>query len=104
MKEPRQKSIGVTPREKAQLDRAKRLYESRTGDTTDWGKFLAVTSALALTVLGVYKLANSSRNVPSVTCPNCGSRFVIANSGELPRIVQVQCPECGDEVVVKFEK
>ena len=102
MKEPRQKSIGITPKEKAQLDKAKDLYETRTGDSTDWGKFLAITSALALGTLGIYKLATSNRNRPSVACPNCGIRFAIANSEGLPRIVQVQCPECNEEVVIDF--
>lgn len=104
MKEPRQKSIGITPQEKVQLDKAKHLYETRTGDSTDWGKFLAITSALALGALGIYKIAESKRNRPSVECPYCGIRFAIAHLGGLPRIVQVQCPECSEEVVISFEK
>lgn len=104
MNEPRQKSIGITAQEKAQLDKAKHLYETRTGDSTDWGRFLAITSALALGALGIYKVATSNRNRPSVACPNCGIRFVIAHSGRLPRIVQVQCPECSEEVVIDFGK
>ena len=104
MNEPRQKSIGISPQEKAQLDKAKHLYETNTGDSTDWGKFLAIASALALGALGIYKMAKSSRNRPSVECPNCGVRFVIAHLGGLPRAVQVQCPECGEDVVVDFER
>lgn len=100
MNEPRQKSIGVTPQEKAQLEKAKQLYESKTGDSADWGKFLAISSALALGALGIYKLAKAKKNNPSVDCPNCGIRFVIAHSGNLPPIVQVQCPECSEEIVI----
>lgn len=104
MVEPRQKSIGITPQEKAQLDKAKHLYETETGDSTDWGKFLSIASALALGALGIYKLAEAKRNRPSVACPNCGIRFVIAHSGGLPRIAQVQCPECSEELVIDFRK
>jgi len=102
MREPRQKSIGVTPKEKAQLDKAKDLYETRTGDSTDWGKFLAITSALALGALGIYKLATSNRNRPSVACPNCGIISVVANSGGLPRSVEEAYPECSEDVVIDF--
>lgn len=104
MTEPRQKSIGVTPREKAQLEKAKALFERETGDRVDWGRFLGAASILALGALGIYKLATSNRNRPSVECPYCGIRFVIADSGGLPRIVQVQCPECNEEVVINFGK
>lgn len=104
MNKPRQKSIGVTPREKAQLDKAKNLYEAKTGDSTDWGKFLAITSAMALGALGIYRLAKSNRNRPAVECPSCGVRFVIADSKGLPRVVQVQCPECSEEIVIDFGK
>ena len=104
MTEPRQKSIGITPQEKAQLDKAKHLYETETGDSTDWGRFLAIASALALGVLGIYKVLESNRNKPSVECPNCHIRFMIAHSGGLPRIVQVQCPQCSEELVIDFKK
>ena len=102
MTEPRQKSIGITPQEKAQLEKAKQLYEAQTGDNADWGKFLAITSALALGALGIYKLAKSNKNSPAVDCPHCGIRFAIAHSDKLPPVVQVQCPECNEEVVVDF--
>lgn len=100
MNEPRQKSIGVTPAEKAQLERAKALFEKSTGDRGDWGQFLAAASLLALAALGVYKLARTSRNRPVVECPACGMRFPIAYSGNPPRVVYVQCPECNEQLVV----
>ena len=100
MGEPKQKSIGVTPHEKAQLDRAKALFEKRTGDPGDWGQFLAAASLLALAALGVYKLARASRTRPVVECPACGMRFPIAYSGDPPRVVHLQCPECDEELVV----
>jgi hypothetical protein len=100
MNEPRQKSIGVTPQEKAQLERAKELYQKKTGDQGDWGKFLGVASILALGALGIYKLAKASRSKPIVECPNCHIKFAVAYSGNLPPIVHVQCPECSEELVV----
>lgn len=100
MMEPRQKSICVTPQEKAELEKAKELYQKETGDRGDWGKFLAVTSILALGALGIYKIIKSSRGKPVATCPKCGMRFAVAYSGNLPQIVHVQCPECSEELVV----
>lgn len=100
MAEPRQKSIGITPQEKARLDTAKELYEKETGDRGDWGRFLAVTSILALGALGIYKLTRANKSKPVVTCANCGIKFAIAYSGNLPPVVHVQCPECNEELVV----
>ena len=103
MNEPRQKSIGITPQEKTQLEKAKKLYENTTGDSTDWGKFLAITSALALGALGIYKLTKSHKSNPVVDCPECGTRFVIAYPGNLPPVVNVQCPKCSEELVVDLK-
>ena len=100
MTEPRQKSIGITPQEKARLDTAKELYEKETGARGDWGEFLGVASILALAALGIYKLARSNRSKPVVECPDCGVKFPVAYSGNLPPVVHVQCPECGQELVV----
>jgi predicted RNA-binding Zn-ribbon protein involved in translation (DUF1610 family) len=100
MTEPRQKSIGITPQEKARLDKAKELYEKETGDRGDWGKFLGVASILALAALGIYKLARSNRSKPVVECPDCGVKFPLAYLGNPPPVVHVQCPECGQELVV----
>ena len=104
MSKPRQKSIGVTPQEKAQLEKAKGLYQDRTGDNADWGKFLAVTSALALGALGIYKLRKSKRSNPVIDCPECGTKFVIAYPGDLPPAVYVQCPKCSEELVAEFQQ
>ena len=100
MGEPRQKSIGVTPHEKAELEKAKDLYEAETGESADWGRFLAISAALALGALGIYKMAKSSKDRPRVECCNCGTRFAIAHSEPLPPFAQVMCPECGQELVV----
>lgn len=100
MTQPRQRSIGVTPQEKVQLEKAKELYQKETGDEGDWGKFLGVASILALGALGIYKLARASRSKPVITCPNCGIKFAVAHSGNLPLIVHIQCPECSEELVV----
>jgi hypothetical protein len=100
MTEPRQKSIGITPQEKATLDTAKRLYEKKTGDQGDWGKFLGAASILALAALGIYKLTKSNRSKPVVECPVCMRTFAVACSGNLPSVVHIQCPECNEEIVV----
>ena len=63
MTEPRQKSIGVTPKEKERLAKAKQLYEESTGDKADWGSFLGAVSVLGLAALGVYKLVKSSKRI-----------------------------------------
>ena len=102
MTEPRQKSIGVTPQEKDQLEKAKALYEKETGDRGDWGKFLAVASILALGALGIYKRAESNRSKRVVECPDCGMKFAVAYSGNLPPVVHIQCPECSEELVVRI--
>ena len=102
MTEPRQKSIALSPQEKARLDSAKRLYEQATGDRGDFGKFLGIVTALGLGALGVYKLRKSSRQNPSVECPECGMRFAIAYTRDLPNVVYVTCPECSEEIVVDF--
>ena len=104
MTEPRQKSIGVTPREKERLDRAKQLYEEKTGDKADWGRFLGAVSALGLASIGIYKLVNSSKKNPTTTCAVCGQKFSIAYSEDLPPVVYVICPNpnCQAELVVDF--
>lgn len=104
MTEPRQKSIGVTPKEKERLAKAKELYEKKTGDKADWGNFLGAVSVLGLAALGVYKLVSSSKKNPTTTCAVCGRKFSIAYSEDLPSVVQVICPnpKCQAELVVKF--
>lgn len=102
MTEPRQKSIGVTPREKARLDRDKQLYQQSTGDKADWGRFLGVVSALGLAALGIYKMTKSSRKNPITKCAVCGQKFSIAYSDDLPPVVYVTCPNCEAELVVDF--
>lgn len=106
MTEPRQKSIGVTPKEKERLAKAKQLYEERTGDKADWGSFLGAISVLGLAALGVYKLVKSSRKNPTTTCAVCGRKFSIAYSEDLPPVVYVTCPNpnCQAELVVDFNE
>jgi len=102
MTEPRQKSIGITPREKDELTKAKKLYEQRTGEKTDWGRFLGLISALGLAALGIYKLTKASKANLIVECPECGMRFPIAHTGDLGSITHITCPECSEEVVVNL--
>jgi predicted Zn finger-like uncharacterized protein len=102
MVEPRQKTIGITPKEKTKLDSAKKLYEKQTGEKTDWGNFLLTAAIAGLAVFGIYTLLQANKNDPSVECPHCGNKFAIAYSDDLPNIVNVKCPECSEELVVKF--
>ena len=104
MNEPRQKSIGITPQEKAHLEKAKQLYENETGDRADWGKFLAISSALALGALGIYKVTKANKEKPAVNCPACGARFMVAYPGNMPPVIQVQCPECSEEIVIDLRE
>jgi len=106
MTEPRQKSIGVTPREKKELENAKQLYEKKTGGKADWGSFLGAVSVLGLAALGIYKLVGSSKKNPTTTCPVCHRKFSIAYSDNLPPVVYVTCPNpnCQEELVVDFSE
>jgi len=100
MSEPRQKSIGVTPQEKAELEKAKELFDRETGDSSDWGRFLAIASILALTALGVYKLVTAKKSNPVAQCPYCGMELALVHSGSLPPVARVQCPQCSQVLVV----
>ena len=102
MSKPRQKSISVTPKEKNELEKAKRLYEKHTKEPGDWGRFLGAVTILGLASLGIYKLVNSSRHKPVTKCAVCGRKFSIAYSEDLPTVVYVTCPHCGAELVVDF--
>ena len=102
--EPRQKSIGVTPKEKDRLEHSKQLYEQHVGDKADWGKFLATTTALGLATLGIYKLVTSSKHNPTTRCAACGRKFSIAYSDDLPLVAYVTCPHCNSELVVEFKE
>ena len=72
-----QTSIGLTPTEKEDLTKAKKLYEEKTGEKTDWGKFLGVAAGITLAVIGLRKIIQSDRNKPKVECPECGRKFYI---------------------------
>lgn len=104
MTDPRQKNVPLTFKERQKLDTAKKLYEERTGDTGDWGKFLVAVTAVGLAALGIYKLVKSSKKRPRVECAYCGAVFPIAYSGEPPRVAYVICPECNEELVVDFSE
>lgn len=104
MTEPRQKSIGITPKEKERLEKDKQLYEEKTGGKADWGSFLGAVSVLGLAALGIYKIVNSNKKNPVATCVVCGRKFSIAYSDDLPPVVHVTCPNpnCEAELVVNF--
>jgi len=104
MADPRQKNVPLTFKERQRLDAAKKLYEEKTGDAGDWGKFLVGVTAAGLAALGIYKLVTSSKKRPRVECAYCAAVFPIAYSGELPRIAYVTCPQCDKEMVVDFSE
>ena len=97
-----QTSIGLTPTEKEELVKAKKLYEERTGEQADWGKFLSVAAGITLAVIGLHKITQSNRNKPRVECPECGNTFTVAYINKLPPVAHVRCPECSEEVMVRF--
>lgn len=101
---PKQKSIGVTSKEKEKLDKAKHLYERHTGDRADWGRFLGVLAILGLGALGIYKLAQGSRKDPKIICPVCGEQFLMVYPDDCPTAIYIRCPnpDCGAELVVNF--
>ena len=102
MTDPRQKNVPLTFKERQTLDAAKQLYEEKTGDTGDWGKFLLTVTAAGLAALGIHKLVKANKNRPRVECVYCGAVFPIAYSGELPRVASITCPKCDKELVVDF--
>jgi len=97
-----QTSIGLTPTEKEDLVKAKKLYEEQTGEQADWGKFLGIAAGITLAVIGLRKIIESDRNKPRVECPECGNTFTVAYMKKLPPVAHVRCPECSEEVLVRF--
>ena len=102
MREQKQKTIGVTPNEKAHLDRAKKKYQEHAGENVDWGKFLLTAAIAGLAVLGVYQLIKASKSDPTVKCPECGREFAIALPVDATEVMQVNCPYCKEWLAVQF--
>lgn len=97
-----QTSIGLTPTEKEDLVKAKKLYEEQTGEQADWGKFLGIAAGITIAVISLRKIIQSDRNKPRVECPECGNTFTVAYINKLPPVAHVRCPECSEEVMVRF--
>lgn len=108
MSQPRQRHIPLSIDERRELDRRKREYEDRTGDTGDWGKFLGIISLAGLAALGIYAMAQATKRAPTVwqvSCSHCGTGFPIQVPNPPPwRLAQVRCPDCSSELVVDFAK
>jgi uncharacterized protein YbaR (Trm112 family) len=108
MAEPRQRNIPLNINERHELDRRKHDYESRTGDTGDWGKFLGTAIVAGLAALGVYALAKATKQAPTVwkvNCPQCSGMFPIQVPNPPPwRVTQVACPNCSTELVIDFAR
>ena len=108
MTEPRQRNIPLDINERRELDQRKQHYESRTGDTGDWGKFLGIATLAGLAALGVYTLAEATKRKPTVwqvNCPRCSTVFPIQVPNPPPwRVTQVACPNCSTELVIDFAR
>jgi len=108
MLQPRQRHIPLKIDIRQELDRRKRDYEERTGDTGDWGKFLGIVSLAGLTALGIYDMAPAMKRAPNVwqvKCPRCGVIFPVQVPNPPPwRLTQVGCPKCDSELVIDFAK
>ncbi len=108
MTQPRQRHIPLSIDERRVLDRRKREYEDRTGDTGDWGKFLGTISLAGLAALGIYAMAEATKRAPTVwqvDCSRCGMGFPVQVPNPPPwRLAQVRCPNCSSELVVDFAK
>ena len=108
MTQPRQRHIPLSIDERRVLDRRKREYEDRTGDTGDWGKFLGIISLAGLAALGIYAMAQVTKRAPTVwqvDCSRCGMGFPIQVPNPPPwRLAQVRCPSCSNELVIDFAK
>ena len=108
MTQPRQRHIPLSIDDRRVLDRRKREYEDRTGDTGDWGKFLGIISLAGLAALGIYAMAEATKRAPTVwqvDCSHCGMGFAVQVPNPPPwRLAQVRCPNCSSELVVDFAK
>ena len=108
MAQPRQRHIPLNIEDRRVLDRRKREYEDRTGDTGDWGRFLRTISLAGLAALGVYAMAQATKRAPTVwqvNCSLCRMGFPIQAPNPPPwRLAQVRCPNCSSELVIDFAK
>lgn len=103
MAKRRQRPIPVTDREREYLERQRKVYESKVGDTGDWGEFLKTAVLLGLVGLGLYKLAQANQGLgqsASITCPACGHTFLMALPPQIEHYLQVGCPHCQTNLVV----
>ena len=103
MDKRRQRPIPVTSRERAVLDQRKKKYETSTGDSGDWGKFLSNITLLGLAAAGIYALVKAvkkSDQSVDVQCKACRETFVMALPAQVDRAVYVRCPSCQEELVV----
>lgn len=101
----RQSPIPVTSQERELLNEQKGKYETHSGDTGDWGKFLETMALLGLAVAGVYLLVKALQVNPrsaNVRCSNCGKDFTVALQPGTAKAILVNCPHCQVELVVQL--
>lgn len=105
MVERRQRPIPVTSQERRFLEEQKKRYENSSGDTGDWGKFLASMALLGLAAAGIYALANATKRTPQsvdVKCSVCSNTFIMAVPAGAVNIIHTKCPYCQSELVVNL--
>ena len=105
MTERRQRPIPVTNHERAFLEEQKKRYETSSGETGDWGKFLGTVTLLGLAAAGIYSLVNASRRSSQsvdVRCAVCQNVFVMALPTGCGNAVYTRCPHCQSELVVNL--
>jgi len=103
MDKRRQRPIPVTSQEREVLDKRKKKYEKSTGDSGDWGEFLATITLLGLAAAGIYKLVKAAKQPGqsvNVECIACRQTFVMALPNQVNRAVYIRCPHCQAELVV----
>jgi hypothetical protein len=105
---PRQRHVPLSIYEREELDRRKRDYEEKTGDTGDWGKFLKTVSLAGLAALGVYSVAPAARRGPTVwqvKCSRCAVMFPVRVPNPPPwRLADLSCPKCDSGLVIDFAR
>ncbi len=108
MPQPRQRHIPLNINERRELDRRKRDYEDRTGDTGDWAKFLGTVTLAGLAALGIYSAAQLTKRGPTiwqVKCQLCGVMFPVRVPDPPPwRLALVGCPKCDEGLVIDFAR
>ena len=100
----RQRPIPVTDSERTTLEQYKRQYEQKSGESGDWGDFLGAIALLGLAAVGIYALAQATKQTPqsaTVKCSHCQKNFIMAIPLNASNVIPVKCPHCQQDLVVQ---